>query len=83
MRLQKRKIIVLLVIATIFLIISAMFSISKSNEITVAYAEEILETEEEEETEETEEDTSAQELVVEIEDDLNSQGKSIVGVLAA
>lgn len=81
MRLQKRKIIVLLVIATIFLIISAMFSISKSNEITVAYAEEILETEEEEETEETEEDTSAQELVVEIEDDLNSQGKSIVGVL--
>ena len=75
MRIQKRKIIVALLTLCVLLVLLAIFPIFKGNEIAIARAEEILETEEEEETEENEEDTSAQELVVEIEDDLNSQGK--------
>ena len=72
MRLQKRRVTIALLVLSILLIVLAILPICKKNEITVVRAEEILENEE---TEESEEDSSAQELVVEIENDLNSQWK--------
>ena len=68
MKIKVRKITIVLLMLCFLFVISTMFPIFKWNNINIVYAQE-------------NNALSPKELVVAIENDLNSQGKSIVSVL--
>ena len=76
MRIKERKITIVLLMMCFLLAVFAIFPMFKGNKTNIAYAQEIKEN-----IQDSNNALSPKELVVAIENDLNSQGKSIVSVL--
>lgn len=73
MRIKERKITIVLLMMFFLLVVFAMFPMFKGSKMNIAYAQENMQN--------SNNPLSPKELVVAIENDLNSQGKSIVSVL--
>ncbi len=76
MKIKVRKITIVLLIMCFLLVVFAMFPMFKGNKTNIVYAQEITEN-----MQNANNALSPKELVVAIENDLNSQGESIVSVL--